>query len=201
MPLFNTAPTVMRRRIIISLNLLALLWRATALQAGPLEAGFQSPPQSAKAQTWWHWMNGNITKEGITADLEAMKQAGLGGAEIFNVDCDIPAGPVKFNGPEWHALFTHAVREADRLGLELCVHNGAGWSSSGGPWNHARTRNAARRHQRKARSWPVSFDGACLNLRPSSVSIATSPPSPLPRMPKPIPLTIWTPKTASAATS
>jgi hypothetical protein len=49
--------------------------------------------------------------------------------------CDIPAGTVKFNSPEWHALFTHAVKEADRLGLEICVHNGAGWSSSGGPWN------------------------------------------------------------------
>jgi hypothetical protein len=80
-------------------------------------------------------MNGNITKEGITADLEAMKRVGLGGAEIFNVDCDIPAGPVKFNSPEWHELFTYAVKEANRLGLEICVHNGAGWSSSGGPWN------------------------------------------------------------------
>jgi hypothetical protein len=87
MPLLNTAPTVMRRRIITGLALLGLLWRAAALQAGPLEAGFQSPPQSAKAQTWWHWMNGNITKEGITADLEAMKHVGLGGAEIFSVEC------------------------------------------------------------------------------------------------------------------
>ena len=82
-------------------------------------------------------MNGNVTKEGITADLEAMKQIGLGGAEIFNADCGIPPGPVKFNSPEWHALFTHAVREADRLGLQLEAHNCAGWSSSGGPWNIA----------------------------------------------------------------
>ena len=80
-------------------------------------------------------MNGNVTKEGITADLEAMKQIGLGGAEIFNADCGIPPGPVKFNSPEWHELFTHAVREANRLGLQLEAHNCAGWSSSGGPWN------------------------------------------------------------------
>jgi hypothetical protein len=108
-----------------------------AQAADSLEAGFQSPPDSAKPQTWWHWMNGNVTKEGITADLEAMKQIGLGGAEIFNADCGIPPGPVKFNSPEWHEMFTHAVREADRLGLQLEAHNCAGWSSSGGPWNVA----------------------------------------------------------------
>ncbi len=105
--------------------------------ADALEEGFHSPPDSARPQTWWHWMNGNVTKEGITADLEAMKQIGLGGAEIFNAACGIPPGPVKFNSPEWHAMFTHAVHEADRLGLQLEAHNCAGWSSSGGPWNVA----------------------------------------------------------------
>ena len=100
-----------------------------------LEQGFLNPPDSAKPQTWWHWMNGNITKAGITADLEAMKQIGLGGATIVNVDCGIPAGPVKFMSPEWREDFKFAVSEANRLGLELCVENCAGWSSSGGPWN------------------------------------------------------------------
>jgi hypothetical protein len=80
-------------------------------------------------------MNGNITKEGIAADLEAMKQIGLGGATIVNVDCDIPRGPVSFLSPEWRDDFKFAVQEADRLGLKLCVENCAGWSSSGGPWN------------------------------------------------------------------
>jgi hypothetical protein len=80
-------------------------------------------------------MNGNITKAGITADLEAMKQIGLGGATIVNVDCEIPRGPVAFMSPEWREDFKFAVQEADRLGLKLCVENCAGWSSSGGPWN------------------------------------------------------------------
>lgn len=80
-------------------------------------------------------MNGNITKEGITADLEAMKQMGLGGATIVNVDCSVPRGNVPFMSPEWRADFKFAVQEADRLGLKLCVENCAGWSSSGGPWN------------------------------------------------------------------
>jgi hypothetical protein len=80
-------------------------------------------------------MNGNVTKEGITADLEAMKRVGIGGAQIFNVDSGIPHGPVQFLSPEWRELMKHAAKEADRLGIELCLHNCAGWSSSGGPWN------------------------------------------------------------------
>lgn len=116
-----------------SLTLLLSLC-ATANAADALRAGFQSPPDSAKPQTWWHWMNGNITKAGITADLEAMQRIGLGGATIVNVDCDIPAGPVKFMSPEWRECFKFAVQEADRLGLKICVENCAGWSSSGGPW-------------------------------------------------------------------
>ena len=120
----------------VSLPLVAAVCLLTlSAQAGSLEDGFRNPPASARPQTWWHWMNGNITEEGITADLEAMQRVGIGGAQIFNVDCGIPAGPVKFLSPEWHGLMQHAVREADRLGLELCLHNCAGWSSSGGPWN------------------------------------------------------------------
>jgi hypothetical protein len=103
--------------------------------ADSLAGGFRSPPASARPHTWWHWMNGNVTKEGITADLESMQRVGIGGAEIFNASEGIPAGPVKFNSPEWHEMFSFAVQEANRLGLELCIHNCAGWSSSGGPWN------------------------------------------------------------------
>ncbi len=99
-----------------------------------LAAGFASPPDSAKPYTWWHWMNGMITAEGITLDLEAMKEAGLGGAQLFNVTDGIPEGPVDFASPEWFDLVEHAVEVADRLGLKLTIHNCAGWSSSGGPW-------------------------------------------------------------------
>src|SRR5262245_21759511 len=116
-----------------SLALLVVL-QAPLLAQSELESGFRDPPASARPHTWWHWMNGNITKEGITADLEAMKAVGLGGAQIFNVSESIPAGPIKFMSAEWRALVKHAASEADRLGLELCMHDCAGWSSSGGPW-------------------------------------------------------------------
>ena len=114
---------------------LCLAISVSAGSTDSLEHGFANPPDSAKPQTWWHWMNGNITKEGITADLEAMKQIGLGGATIVNVDCGIPRGNVPFMSAEWREDFKFAVQEAHRLGLKLCVENCAGWSSSGGPWN------------------------------------------------------------------
>jgi hypothetical protein len=108
---------------------------AFGLTPAEMEQGFENPPDSAKPHVWWHWMNGNITKEGITADLEAMKDAGIGGAQIFNAAEGIPHGPIQFNSPEWIDMVKHAASEAQRLGLELCIHNCAGWSSSGGPWN------------------------------------------------------------------
>ena len=79
-------------------------------------------------------MNGNITKEGITADLESMRRVGINGVEIFNVSEQIPDGPAPFMSPQWLELFRFAGAEADRLGIEVCFHNCAGWSSSGGPW-------------------------------------------------------------------
>ncbi len=99
---------------------------------------FITPPDSARPHTWWHWMNGNVTKEGITADLEAMAKVGIGGAQIFNVgdksSVNIPVGPIDYMSDEWLELVHHAVKEAKRVGVEICMHNCAGWSSSGGPW-------------------------------------------------------------------
>src|SRR5208337_4202362 len=125
----------MKLPLILGTAGLSLVLTSLPARADSLESGFLNPPDSAKPQTWWHWMNGNITREGITADLEAMKGIGLGGATIVNVDCGIPRGPVPFMSPEWREDFKFAVQEANRLGLELCVENCAGWSSSGGPWN------------------------------------------------------------------
>lgn len=122
------------QRFLCGSAVLGLVLGVFAAPEDSLESGFHGPPDSAKPHTWWHWMNGNITKEGITADLEAMKQIGLGGATIVNVDCGIPAGKVPFMSPEWREDFKFAVSEANRLNLRLGVENCAGWSSSGGPW-------------------------------------------------------------------
>ena len=95
---------------------------------------FRSPPDSAKPRTWWHWLSGCVSKEGITADLESMKRTGLGGAYIFHVGQLPIEGTVKFRSEEWWGLMKFAADESLRLGLDLGFHNGPGWSSSGGPW-------------------------------------------------------------------
>ena len=79
-------------QLIIGAASLGLVLTASAAPNDPLESGWLNPPESAKPETWWQWMNGNISKEGITADLEAMKQIGLGGAAIVNTSCGIPVG-------------------------------------------------------------------------------------------------------------
>ena len=109
-----------------------------------LEQLFDAPPQSRGANAWWHWQGANVTKSGITRDLEAMKDAGLSGATIFNIqdvgwDCEermtTPLCPgMEYMNDKWWDLVSFAVSEAKRLGLELGIHNCPGYSTSGGPW-------------------------------------------------------------------
>ena len=102
-----------------------------------LEAGFRNPPESAKPRIWWHWMNGNITKEGIKADLEWMKRVGIGGFQSFDADISTPQIVEKrliYMTPEWKDAFLYATKLADSLGLEMAIAGSPGWSESGGPW-------------------------------------------------------------------
>ncbi|MCX7795448.1 MAG: glycosyl hydrolase, partial [bacterium] len=96
--------------------------------------GFYKPPSEAGVKTWWHWMNGNVTSEGITLDLEAMNRVGVVGFQLFQVGTGIPKGPIQFGSSEHLDLLKHTIKESERLGLEFVMHNCSGWSSSGGPW-------------------------------------------------------------------
>ena len=100
-----------------------------------LAKGFASPPASARPWVYWFWLDGNVTREGITADLEAMRRVGIGGVLIMEVDQGIPKGAVRFASPPWREMFKHVVAEAGRLGLQVNMNNDAGWCGSGGPWN------------------------------------------------------------------
>ena len=122
------------KTLTVSLLILLASFCWSQVSFNELKRSFRQPPPSARPHTWWHWVNDNVTREGITADLEALAKAGVGGVQIFHVDVGVPPGPVKFHSPQWFAMFRHAVQEVARLGLEVCVHNCAGWSSSGGPW-------------------------------------------------------------------
>jgi hypothetical protein len=99
-----------------------------------LAQGFRTPPDSVRPWVYWVWTDGNLSREGITADIEAMKKAGIGGVMIMEVNVGVPQGPVKFMSPEWRGLFKHVVNEAERCGIEVTLMSGPGWAGSGGPW-------------------------------------------------------------------
>src|SRR5512140_1826153 len=113
---------------------LVTAWLAHAAPSGALREHFQRPPDSARPWVYWFWLSGNITSNGITADLEAMKRVGIGGVLIMETDQGAPVGPVDFMGRRWRGLFKHVAAEARRLGLEVNMNNDAGWNGSGGPW-------------------------------------------------------------------
>jgi hypothetical protein len=117
---------------------------ATHVEAGTLEDDFLNPPVAARPYVWWHWMGGNFSKEGITKDLEAMKASGIGGATIFNLSSAVqeshaptlnnPWPDQTYHSPKYWEAIHHAAAEAERLGLEIGLHNTVGYSTTGGPW-------------------------------------------------------------------
>ncbi|MCP4783246.1 MAG: hypothetical protein GY878_06820 [Fuerstiella sp.] len=98
-----------------------------------LESNFADPPSSARPWTYWFWINGNITKEGITADLEAFKRVGIGGVLWMEVSGYrwAPDGPVVPLSPSWHDAMQWAIEECDRLGLQFDLTLDFGYGSGG----------------------------------------------------------------------
>ena len=99
-----------------------------------LDQGFAAPPASARPWVYWYFMDGNLTREGMTADLAAMQAAGIGGGIFLEVDLGIPRGPVKFMSPEWQDLMVAALHEAEKRNLQIALGSGPGWCGTGGPW-------------------------------------------------------------------
>ncbi|MDG1358641.1 MAG: glycosyl hydrolase [Akkermansiaceae bacterium] len=98
-----------------------------------LEAGFTDPAPEYGPRTWWHWLNSNVSIDGITKDLEAMKNLGYKGAHMVNLPQGGPFGKDVFGTPQWYTKVDHAVKECERLGLELSFGSCVGWVA-GGPW-------------------------------------------------------------------
>jgi hypothetical protein len=121
-----------RNRLFTLLAVFALAGWASAQDT--LEQKFDRPPDEARPWVYWYFMDGNLTREGMSADLDAMKRAGIGGAIFLEVNIGIPRGPVDFMSEPWRELLKHAVSEADRLGLEIALGAGPGWCGTGGPW-------------------------------------------------------------------
>ena len=125
--------SVVRHIQLAVVVILIFFWGMTGYGRS-IEESFQSPPNSARPHTWWHWMNGNVSREGITKDLEAMKAVGLAGFQLFDVGLGIPRGSLVYNSDAWYEYIAFAIAEAERLGLEMGIHNASGWSCTGGPW-------------------------------------------------------------------
>jgi len=106
----------------------------TEASTSALIKGFLNPPPTAKPGVYWYFMDGNMTKTSMTADLESMKKVGIGNLIFLEVNVGIPRGKVDFLSAEWQDMFAHAVKECERLDIAMTLGIGPGWTGSGGPW-------------------------------------------------------------------
>ena len=108
-----------------------------ALPTDALLRSFVDPPNDARPRVWWHWMNGNISTEGIKLDLEWMHRVGVGGVTIFEGAINTPQvvpHRLIYMTPEWKQAFQTAVTTARSLNMEVAIASSPGWSETGGPW-------------------------------------------------------------------
>ena len=99
---------------------------------------FQSPAKVHYPETWFHYIGGNVSHEGITADLEAIASAGISGVQLFHGQFGgrwpATTDSIACLSEHWDAAVRHTAEEAKRLGLRFTMQNCPGWAMSGGPW-------------------------------------------------------------------
>lgn len=127
--------------IVLILLLLTLGGCDNNEQKVSLEEQFINPtPGESDPWTFWYWMYGAVSKEGITADLEAMQNIGLGGAYLMPIRSEAENKLFEYSPtydqltPEWWELVRFSMEEADRLGLKMGMHICDGFALAGGPW-------------------------------------------------------------------
>jgi hypothetical protein len=127
--------TILSLTLFLLFSTCATVWGQTS--PDPLKQGFQNPPASARPRVWWHWMNGNITQEGIKLDLEWMHRVGIAGFQNFDAALQTPQVVPKrlaYMTPEWKDAFKYAIQLGDKFGMEMAIAGSPGWSETGGPW-------------------------------------------------------------------
>jgi hypothetical protein len=110
------------------------LQACTAQSSDGLKEAFVNPPETSMPGVYWYFMDGNLSMEEMTRDLESMKEAGINHVIFLEVGIGVPRGPIDFMSELWQDHFVHAVRETERLGMKLLMGAGPGWCGSGGPW-------------------------------------------------------------------
>ncbi len=124
------------KRLILLIPFICIGGQVSA-QTDSVYQSFISPPDAAKPRVWWHWMNGNITKEGIQKDLEWMNRVGIGGFQNFDASLFTPVVVPKkivFMTQEWKDAFKFTTELAHSKKLEMTIAGSPGWSVTGGPW-------------------------------------------------------------------
>lgn len=102
-----------------------------------LKSGFEAPPASARPRVWWHWLNGNISREGIKLDIDWMHSIGLSGFDTIDASLATPQvvkQRVIYMTPEWKSDFLYATQLAEQFGMKESIDSSPGWSETGGPW-------------------------------------------------------------------
>ena len=126
------------RVVVLTLAALALVSSfsiaVVADDGASLRDAFTNPPESAKPGVYWFFLDGNLSKEGMRADLDALKNAGLGRAIMMEADQGGPRGKVEYMTPEWLDCWRDAARRAEELDIDLTTSVGPGWCGAGGPW-------------------------------------------------------------------
>lgn len=137
--MFGYERTVMKKSIALLLGLSCCfgLYAQQNNPYGQLKEGFVCPPDDARPRVWWHWMNGNITRDGLMKDMDWMHSSGVRGFHIFDANFATPQmvdHRVTFLSEEWKDIFRDVIAHADSLGMEVTIASSPGFSSSGGPW-------------------------------------------------------------------
>lgn len=127
-----------QRKALYVVTFLCVCVQFLTAQTNSLKSAFLNPPESAKPWVFWYWMQAAVTREGITADLEAMKEIGIGGAYLVPIkgaaNPPFITPPAIQLSPEWWKLLRFAFEEADRLGIKIAMHASDGFATAGGPW-------------------------------------------------------------------
>ncbi len=138
----KTVSTVMLLSILVSCSSAVDTISADQGRDGPgrspgtdtLYQEFKAPPRAARPGVYWYFMDGNLAGDAMIADLTSMNDAGLGNLVFLEVNVGVPRGPVDFMSDTWQDLFARAVHHAEKVGIDITLGAGPGWTGSGGPW-------------------------------------------------------------------
>ena len=167
------------------ISLLAVLMTASPDDGSKLVNDFREPARTARPYVWWHWMDGEVTLDGIRKDLLWMDDMGIAGFHQFDAGgVNMPkAAPFKrpYLSDSWKEAFRYAVQLADSLGMEMTVASAPGWSSTGGPW-------VSPEDAMKKLEWQtVEVQGGSINLSLPALTLVTGPYQDIPVRNEPLP--------------